>query len=163
MFSMLKCVSRCSSWWITCSYLIIWKLKACVVINVDICCNMAYLALFMYIGNRILANGWNFCLLCSYWRITVNLLLVDIYMNMCWVFLVKVVFWVSRVSFRITRKVVSLTYTPCTHLTWGIKLHLEVPWTMLSRIGLVLRAIREGLGLKEIGRASCRERVFRAV
>ena len=42
----------------------------------------------------------------------------------------------------------SLSYTPCAHLTLGIELALEVPWTMLSRIRLVLRVIHEGLGLK---------------
>ena len=47
-----------------------------------------------------------------------------------------------------TRKVVSLSYTPYAHLTWGIELGLEAHWTILSRIGLVPRVIRVGLGLK---------------
>ena len=42
----------------------------------------------------------------------------------------------------------SLSYTPCAYLTWGIELGLEAPWTMLSRIGLVPRVIQKGLGLK---------------
>ena len=109
---------------------------------------MAYLALFMYIRNEILVNKLNSCSLCSYWHIMVNSLLVDIYINMCRVFLLKVIFWVLRVSFRFTQEVVSLSYTPCTHLTWGIKLGLEASWTMLSRIGLVSRVICEGLWLK---------------
>ena len=41
-----------------------------------------------------------------------------------------------------------LSYTPCAHLTCSIELGLEAPWTMLSRIGLVPRVIREGLALK---------------
>ena len=112
------------------------------------CWNMAYLALFMYIRNEILANGLNSCLLWPYEHIMVNSLLADIYMNMCQVFLVKVAFWVSRVSFQFTRKVVSLSFTHCTHLIWGIKLGLEAPRTILLRIGLVSRVIRKGLGLK---------------
>ena len=39
-----------------CSYMIIWKLEACVGINVEICRNLAYMALFMYIENEIYAN-----------------------------------------------------------------------------------------------------------
>ena len=112
------------------------------------CQNMRILALFIYFRNEILAIELNSCSLWSYWRIMVNSLFVDICMNM-WVFLVKVVLWVSRVSFRFTRKVVSLSYTPCTHLTWGIELGLKAPWTMLSRIRLVPRVIHKGLGLKE--------------
>ena len=42
----------------------------------------------------------------------------------------------------------SLSYTPCAHLVCGIDLGLEAPWTMISRIGLVPRVIREGLRLK---------------
>ena len=40
----------------------------------------------------------------------------------------------------------SLSYTPCVHLTRGSELGFEAPLTMLSRIGLVPRVIREGLG-----------------
>ena len=66
-----------------CSYMIIWKLKACVDINVEICQNLAYMTLFMYIENEIYANEFISCKLCSYWRIMMISLFVDIHMSMC--------------------------------------------------------------------------------
>ena len=103
---------------------------------------MRILALFMYIKNEILVHyahidvsWWIHCLWTYTWTCVGG-------------FLVKFVFWVSRVSFWFTRKVVFFSYTPCAHLIWGIELGLEAPWTMLSRIGLVPRVIREGLVLK---------------
>ena len=39
-----------------CSYMIIWKLEACVEIYLEIYGNMAYVTLFMYIENEVLAN-----------------------------------------------------------------------------------------------------------
>ena len=39
-----------------CSYMIIWKLEACVDINVEICRNITYVTLFMYIENEVLVN-----------------------------------------------------------------------------------------------------------
>ena len=77
---------------------------------------MAYSALFMYIRNEILENGLNSCSLCSYGCIMVKALLVDIYINMCQDFSSESRICVSRVSFQFTRKVVSLSFTPCAHL-----------------------------------------------
>ena len=101
-----------------CSYMIIWKLEACVGINVEICQNLAYMTLFMYIENEICANEFVSCSLYSYWRIMIISLFVDIHMSMCRGFSSKShIFGVSRVSFLFTRKIVSLSYTPCAHLT----------------------------------------------
>ena len=66
-----------------CSYMIIWKLEACVGINVETCQNLAYMTLFMYIENENCANEFISCSLCSYWRIMMISLFVDIHMSMC--------------------------------------------------------------------------------
>ena len=66
-----------------CSYMIIWKLEACLGINVEICQILAYMTLFMYIEIEICANEFIYCSLCSYWRIMMISLFVDIHMSMC--------------------------------------------------------------------------------
>ena len=66
---------------------------------------MAYLALFMYIRNEILANGLNLCLLCSYDVLMVKSLLVDIYMNVCRGIPSESRICVSSVHSKCTRKV----------------------------------------------------------
>ena len=98
----------------------------------------------MYIRNIISLNCRNSCSLRSYRYIMVKSLFVDIYMDICRVFLVKVAFESQELYSGFTRKVMSLSFTPCAHLVCGIKLGLEAPRTMLSRIGQVPRVIREG-------------------
>ena len=66
-----------------CSYMIKWKLDARVGINVEIYQNLAYMTLFIYIENEISANEFISCSLCSYWRIMMISLFVDIHMSMC--------------------------------------------------------------------------------
>ena len=71
----------------------------------------------MYIRNEILGNRLNSCSFCSYRCSIVNSLLVDIYMNMFWDFLLKVAFVSQEFHSKFTRKVVSLSFTPCARLT----------------------------------------------
>ena len=104
---------------------------------------MAYVTLFMYIRNEIPLNYRNSRSLCFYGYIMVKSLLVDIYMDMCGVFLVKVTLESWELYSGLTRKVMSMSFTPCAHLVWGIKLRLEASRAILSWIGLVLRVICE--------------------
>ena len=69
----------------------------------------------MYIQNEILVNWRNSWLLYLYDEIMLKTFLVDIYINMCRVFLVKVAFISQEFHSGFTRKVVTLSFTPYAH------------------------------------------------